>query len=83
YPAYVASSLRNPMQTNVEIPDRVANELFMRAPRSDDRSALLESILKEYFESHPVKCSEIELINDHADELKREATDVLDYQVIP
>ena len=72
------------MHTSIEIPDEVASELFRRAPQSGERSALLERILKEYFEAHPgSKQMELELINDNADELNREASDVLDYQVVP
>jgi FMN-dependent NADH-azoreductase len=72
------------MHTNIDIPDEVANELFRRAPQQDVRFALLERILKEYFESHPVsKRVELDLINENVDELNREATDVLDYQIIP
>jgi len=72
------------MQTNIQIPDGIANELFRRAPHPVDRSALLEEIIEEYFASHPGRGqSELELINDHAEELNREAADVLDYQVIP
>lgn len=72
------------MHATINIPDKVAGELFRRAPQPDERSALLERILKEYFQAHPKsKQSEIDLINEHADELNREAIDVLDYQKIP
>jgi hypothetical protein len=72
------------MHTNIDISDEVANELFRRAPQQDERSALLERILKEYFEAHPVsKKLELDLIDENIDELNREATDVLDYQIIP
>jgi len=72
------------MNTDIDIPDAVASELYRRAPRLDERSALLEKILREYFEAHPVcKQVELDLINENADELNREATDVLDYQIIP
>ena len=71
------------MHRNIELPDEVANELFRRAPQAGERSALLERILKEYFNTHPGRQAELERINDNADELNREAEDVLDYQVIP
>lgn len=72
------------MHTNIHISDEVAGELLRRAPQLDERSALLEKILKEYFQAHPAsRQSEIDLINENADELNREAIDVLDYQVIP
>jgi hypothetical protein len=71
------------MQTNIEIPDDVADELFRRAPQPGARSALVEKLLQEYFRAHPAACSELDLINDHADELNAEAHDVLEYQVIP
>jgi hypothetical protein len=72
------------MHTDINLSEDVAGELFKRAPEFDQRSALLERILKEYFEAHPANPREdFNLINENADELNREALDVLDYQTIP
>jgi hypothetical protein len=72
------------MHTNIDIPDDVAGELFRRAPHLDERSALLGAILKEYFNAHPdSRHVDLDLINGNADELNREAIDVLEYQIIP
>ncbi|WPL18213.1 hypothetical protein Thiowin_03272 [Thiorhodovibrio winogradskyi] len=72
------------MHTDFYIADEVAGELFRRAPQQDERSALLERILKDYFQAHPSsQPSDIDLINAHADELNSEAIDVLDYQSVP
>lgn len=72
------------MQTSVDIPKEVASELFRRAPGPGDRSALVTRILRDYFKAHPHTAQEErDLIDNNADELNREATEVLDYQVIP
>jgi len=74
---------RRRMQTQIEIPDNLLHELYKRAPRSGERSLLIGKILNEYFISHPERQSDLDLINQNAEELNREAEDVLDYQVIP
>ena len=72
------------MHTDIDLSEEIAGELFRRAPQLHERSALLERILKEYFEAHPInRRKELDLINKNADELNREALDVLDYQMIP
>ena len=71
------------MQTQIEIPDNLVSELYKRAPRPSDRSLLVGKLLNEYFSSHPERQSDLDLINQNAEELNREAEDVLDYQVIP
>jgi hypothetical protein len=71
------------MQTQIEIPDNLVSELYKRAPRPSDRSLLVGKLLNEYFSSHPERQSDLDLINQNAQELNREAEDVLDYQVIP
>jgi hypothetical protein len=54
--------------------------------RESDRSDLIETEVRDF----PVRsgpngevCSDLDLINRHADELNREAEDVSEYQVIP
>ena len=72
------------MHTDIDLSEEIAGELFKRAPRLHERSALLEKVLKEYFETHPLdRRDELTRINENADELNREALDVLDYQMIP
>ena len=71
------------MQTQIEIPDNLLSELYKRAPRSSERSLLIGKILNEYFLAHPERQSDLDIINQNAEELNREAEDVLDYQVIP
>jgi hypothetical protein len=70
------------MRAQIDIPDDVAAELYRRAPRPAERQALLSDILREYFATHPVVASGLDTINRNAEELNREAAEVLDYQVI-
>lgn len=71
--------------TSVEItmPDEIANEFFRRAPGPEHRVELVERIFREYFSAHEAAESDLDLLNQHADELNREAEDVLGYQVLP
>jgi len=67
---------------NVTLPD----ELVAKIDRvSDDRAAFVvdavRSVLRE--SDHDSDADEIARINEAADELNREAEDVLEYQVIP
>jgi hypothetical protein len=67
-------------QVNIEIPDDIAQEFYRRAPGSQDRIRLVETIFREYFADTQSK-SELELLNANAEELNLEAEDVLAYQV--
>ncbi len=70
------------MQEKIDIPEEVAAELHRRAPKQPERSALLGKILREYFSSHRQCESELDVLNGNAEELNREAEDVLEYQVL-
>lgn len=70
-------------QTSVFLPDEVFTELARRAPQPDDRSTLIADALRYFFATHQNTDSELHRINACADELNREAGDVLDYQVLP
>ena len=71
------------VQTSVAIPDELAVELDRRAPRPEDRSALVAEALRCFFATHRSLNDELAILNLHAEELNQEAEDVLDYQVIP
>ncbi|WP_200243040.1 hypothetical protein [Thiohalocapsa halophila] len=62
------------------MPDDIAQELYRRAPQPADRLRLVETIFREYFAGSG-KATELELLNANAEELNREAEDVLAYQV--
>lgn len=67
-------------QVNIEIPDDIAQEFYRRAPGSQDRIRLVETIFREYFADTQSR-SDLELLNANAEELNLEAEDVLAYQV--
>jgi len=67
----------------IEMPDEIASEFFRRAPHPDRRVELVERIFREYFSAHSAAESELDILNRNADELNREAEDVLGYQVLP
>jgi hypothetical protein len=71
------------IQTNLSLPDDLAAELRRRAPRPVDQAECVAAALRAWFESHPDGSSDRELIDAHADELNREAADVLEYQAWP
>ena len=67
-------------QISIDMPDDIAQELCRRAPQPADRLRLVETIFREYFAGDG-QASELELLNANAEELNREAEDVLAYQV--
>ena len=71
------------VQTSITLPDELVAELDRRAPRPEERSALVAEALRCFFITHYSTNDELEILNLHAEELNREAEDVLDYQVIP
>ena len=71
------------IQTSIVLPDELAAELNRRALGPEERSALVAEALRCFFATHRSMKDELEVLNLHADELNREAEDVLDYQVIP
>lgn len=68
------------MQTNFDLPDPLVRELHRLAPEPSGRAELLTQMLSEWFTSHPLAQSELDLINKNAVELNAEAEDVLDYE---
>jgi metal-responsive CopG/Arc/MetJ family transcriptional regulator len=69
------------IQAQLFLPDELFNELERRAPQPESRSTLIAEALRYFFATHK-EPNELELINQHAKELNREAEDVLGYQVI-
>ena len=67
----------------IEMPDEIASEFYRRAPHPERRVELIERIFREYFSAHNAAESELDILNQNADELNREAEDVLSYQVLP
>ncbi|WP_295449121.1 hypothetical protein [uncultured Thiodictyon sp.] len=67
----------------IEMPDEIASEFYRRAPHPERRVELVERIFREYFSAHSAAESELDILNRNADELNREAEDVLGYQVLP
>ncbi|KJV05143.1 hypothetical protein [Methylocucumis oryzae] len=70
------------IQANISLPDELFNELERRAPQLEDRSNLIAEALRYFFTTHKEMGGELEQINQYADELNREAEDVLSYQLI-
>jgi metal-responsive CopG/Arc/MetJ family transcriptional regulator len=71
------------VQTSIALPDELIAELDRRALGPEERSALVAEALRCFFATHPSIKDDLEVLNLHAEELNREAEDVLDYQVIP
>jgi metal-responsive CopG/Arc/MetJ family transcriptional regulator len=71
------------VQTSIVLPDELVAELDRRASRPEERSALVAEALRCFFATHRSMKDDLEVLNLHAEELNREAEDVLDYQVIP
>jgi hypothetical protein len=69
--------------TTIRLPDDLFAELARRAPQPEARADLVAAALRSFFSKEPAAAADLELINRYADELNREARDVLDYQVIP
>jgi len=67
----------------IEMPDEIASEFYRRAPHPEHRVELVARIFREYFSAHSAAESELDILNRNADELNREAEDVLGYQVLP
>lgn len=73
------------VETIVTLSEELLAALSSRAPDPQRRSELVEAAVKAYLLRLLKRSSarDLELINAHADELNREAEDVLSYQVIP
>ena len=70
------------IQAQIFLPDEIFNELERRAPQPENRSNLIAEALRYFFATHKNMSSELEQINQCAEELNHEAQDVLGYQVI-
>lgn len=71
------------VQTSITLPDELVAELDQRAPRPEERSALIAEALRCFFITHRSTNDELKILDRHAEELNREAEDILDYQAIP
>ncbi|RIZ64758.1 MAG: hypothetical protein D0531_13085 [Methylococcales bacterium] len=69
------------IQAQIFLPDELFNELQRRAPQPESRSSLIAEALRCFFATHKNTNSELDRINQYAEELNREAEDVLSYQV--
>ncbi len=67
----------------IEMQDEIASEFYRRAHHPERRIELVERIFREYFSVHSAEESELDILNQNADELNHEAEDVLGYQVLP
>ena len=69
------------IQAQVFLPDELFNELERRAPQPESRSNLIAEALRCFFADHKNTNTELEQINQCAEELNREAEAMLSYQV--
>lgn len=67
-------------QISIDMSDEIAQELYRRAPEPKSRRQLVEAAFRKYF-AESDRENELELLNANAEELNREAEDVLTYQV--
>ena len=70
-----------PIQAHILLPDEIFYELERRVPQPEKQSNLIAEALRYFFATHTEINSELEQINQYADELNQEAEDVLTYQV--
>lgn len=73
-------------KTSVTLSKEVLAGVDRAAGSKQSRSAFIEAVLLRYLRDEAKAARdarEIELINQHADELNAEAEDVLRYQVLP
>lgn len=70
-------------KTSITLSSDILTEVDRNAGSKASRSAFIEMVLREYFKEkvrEALNARDIELINRHADDLNREALDVLRYQ---
>lgn len=73
------------VKTTVALPEDLVAALGSRAQDPRDLSAIIEAALWAYL-AQPKRgddAGDLEIINAHSAELNEEASDVLEYQVIP
>ena len=73
-------------KTSVTLSKEVLTGIDRAAGSRQSRSAFIEAVLLRYLQEEAKAARdtrEIELINQHADELNAEVEDVLRYQVLP
>jgi metal-responsive CopG/Arc/MetJ family transcriptional regulator len=72
-------------KTSITLSADVLTGIDQLAGSKKSRSAVIESVLRQYLREQAhlrVQARDVELINQHADELNREVADVLDYQLL-
>jgi metal-responsive CopG/Arc/MetJ family transcriptional regulator len=70
-------------KTSITLSSDVLAEVDREAASGASRSAVIENVLREHFKQkarQALHARDVELINAHADNLNREAEDVLRYQ---
>lgn len=70
-------------KTSITLSSDVLADIDRSAGSKVSRSAFIEMVLREYFKEkvrEALNARDVELINQHADYLNREALDVLRYQ---
>lgn len=71
------------MQASIILPDEIFYELERRAPQSEAQSNLIAEALSYFFANYKTTAiNELNSINQYAQELNKEAEDVLAYQVM-
>jgi metal-responsive CopG/Arc/MetJ family transcriptional regulator len=70
-------------KTSITLASDILKEIDRSAGKNSSRSEFIENVLREYFKEkvrEALNARDMELINRHADDLNREALDVLRYQ---
>ena len=73
------------VKTTIALPEDLVATLESRAQDPGDLSSIIEAALRAYL-VQPKRgddAGDLEIINTHSAELNEEASDVLEYQVIP
>ena len=71
------------LKTSVTLSSDLLKEIDRDAGSKASRSAFIENVLRDYFKEKVRRAiyeRDLALLNAHADELNREALDVLEYQ---
>ena len=71
-------------KTSITLSTDVLAEIDRLAGSKHSRSAIIEHVLRRYLSEHTrarAQARDLEQLNRQADELNREAADVLDYQI--
>jgi metal-responsive CopG/Arc/MetJ family transcriptional regulator len=74
------------LKTSITLSSELLEAIDARTREGQSRSDFIEAALRVFIaqlQRRERDARDIDLINRHADELRKEALDVLDYQVIP